>query len=959
MAKQKTAQSSVLNILYDHLDRFDWEDGIDLYQSGKVKNLQNYTGLVSAKVENFGPRGFDCRLKFHPNGKVIQWFECSCMKNRKTGAVCEHLIALMVHIDRELPKLFVNLDKKLPIKLPKIRKKPTPKSELDQTTGSSNTNVPASDNPFMSFVDKGAVHSINMTKNSGKLVVNFEIKEGHIDSFELDIDGSSKLIAEEKHNSFLKSKIQNLKFHPHLAFPSIKINQTESSLTLERVIAIKAPVDLQGQIISNSKVTANTQKLVEFGVEDNKASSIITIPFKKLENHFGKESLFIPGVGYFKYDTSKVAGNWYDMPYTKKLNENEAGDLIEHGYSSILDSSIVLGPKELESNVVINPTLSNIEVKKSSGGWFFLDPQYGSGENNISMLELIKQARLKKKKYLQNEGKWFKIPDAISNYDWNLDENGELLKLDAIGLIRFKASIGEFDSAKGSKEIIESLLNTTEFKRDQTNPSLEHTNLTLREYQNEGFSWLWWLYQNNLHGLLADDMGLGKTHQSMALMSSIQTQPRFSNLDFKSQPKFLVVCPTTVLEHWEEKILEFAPNLKPLKYHGPKRRITFAYVDEASHTLITSYGILLRDISILSKTNWECVILDEAHIIKNSGTSTYKAVCKLNANMRLCLTGTPIENELKELKTLYDFMIPGYLGSDDYFKRQFLNPLSKEDNEKDEEGKSEGEVKKNELKKLINPLKMRRTKKEVLKDLPDKIEDLRHCMLSDEQVALYREVVSLKSSPIIDQLSNDQTPIPYMHVFATLQMLKQVCNHPSLISGKNWKLHTSGKFELFKELLSEAFRSGHKVVVFSQYVGMINIISEYLKTIEVSHVVLSGATRNRGKVIEKFQTDDNCKVFIGSLLAGGVGIDLTAASVVIHYDRWWNASKENQATDRVHRIGQKRAVQVIKMVTKGTLEEKIDQMINNKKKLFEKYLEKDEELFKKLSKQELIELLSG
>ena len=221
---------------------------------------------------------------------------------------------------------------------------------------------------------------------------------------------------------------------------------------------------------------------------------------------------------------------------------------------------------------------------------------------------------------------------------------------------------------------------------------------------------------------------------------------------------------------------------------------------------------------------------------------------------------------------------------------------------------------------------------------------------------LYKETVSLKAAPIINTLEDDAAPVPYMHVFATLQLLKQICNHPALVTGKNWKLYTSGKFELFKELLNEAFRSEHKVVVFTQYVGMIKIISEYLNSINIRHVTLTGATRNRGKVIEDFQTSKDCKVFVGSLLAGGVGIDLTAASVVIHYDRWWNASKENQATDRVHRIGQKNSVQVIKLVSKGTLEEKIDLMIEKKKKLFEQYMTKDEELFKKLTKEELIDL---
>ncbi|MDB2447207.1 DEAD/DEAH box helicase [bacterium] len=953
MATSKKS-SSVLNILYEHLDPFDWEEGIDLYQSGKVKKIQNYTGLISAKVENFGPRGFDSRLKFHPNGKVIQWFECSCLKNRKSGALCEHLIALMVHIDREIPKMFANLDKKMPIKLPTIRKKAVKKSALEQASEPEVTpQRPSTSNPFMSFVEKGNLLSVSMAKTPGKLSVKFEIKSGTTDSFELDIDDSSQMVASNKYSDLFKGNAKKLAFHPHIAFPAIVINEkADAVFTLDRVIAIKIPDGVQEKISSESKIKFTLEKLSEYNREENTELTYLTLPYKKLENHFGKETLFIPGVGYFKYDTSKVSGNWFDMPYSKKLKENDAGALVEDGFSSLLDASTVLGPAALKDDSVVTPELTKIDVKKNDGSWFFLDPQYGTGDYSISMMELVKHAREKKKKYIQNKGKWFKIPDAISNYDWDLDQDEDLLKLDAIGLLRFKASIGEFDSAEGSKEVITNLQNSIEFKRDSTPPDLSHTELNLREYQTEGLNWLWWLYQNNLHGLLADDMGLGKTHQSMALLSSIQAQPQFKGKSERDQPKFLVICPTTVLEHWEDKIMEFSPGLKPLKYHGPKRRLAYDYLEQNNHTLITSYGILLRDIKILSKMNWEAVILDEAHFVKNSGTATYKAVCKINSTIRVCLTGTPIENELSELKTLYDFMVPGYLGSDDYFKKQFLKPLADEESD-------ESKDKHVQLKKLIHPLKMRRTKKEVLKDLPDKIEDLRHCMLSDEQVALYRDTVELKSAPIIDQLESGDTPIPYMHVFATLQLLKQICNHPSLVTGKSWKLHESGKFELFKELLNEAFGSGHKVVIFSQYVGMINIISEYLKSLDTNHVVLTGGTRNRGALIDKFQTDPNCKVFIGSLLAGGIGIDLTAASVVIHYDRWWNASKENQATDRVHRIGQKRSVQVIKMVTKGTLEEKIDQMINNKKKLFEKFMEKDEELFKNLSKQELIQLLSG
>jgi SNF2 family DNA or RNA helicase len=230
--------------------------------------------------------------------------------------------------------------------------------------------------------------------------------------------------------------------------------------------------------------------------------------------------------------------------------------------------------------------------------------------------------------------------------------------------------------------------------------------------------------------------------------------------------------------------------------------------------------------------------------------------------------------------------------------------------------------------------------------------------LSEEQARLYKEVLDLKAAPIVKQLKDNANPVPYLHVFATLTLLKQICNHPALALGNGrYKNHSSGKFDLFTQLLDEALDSGHKVVVFSQYVEMIKIIGAHLESKSIKHAILTGQTRNRAQVINEFQTNPECKVFCGSLLAGGIGIDLTAASEVIHFDRWWNASKENQATDRVHRIGQVKNVQVFKLVTRGTLEEKIDQMIKSKSSLFEKFLDQDEEIFKNLSREELIQLL--
>jgi SNF2 family DNA or RNA helicase len=218
--------------------------------------------------------------------------------------------------------------------------------------------------------------------------------------------------------------------------------------------------------------------------------------------------------------------------------------------------------------------------------------------------------------------------------------------------------------------------------------------------------------------------------------------------------------------------------------------------------------------------------------------------------------------------------------------------------------------------------------------------------------------MDMKVRPILELVKDDSKAVPFLHVFAVLTLLKQICDHPSVLTGKDsWRDHQSGKFDLFKELIQEALESGHKVVVYSQYLDMLGIISDYLKSESIEHELLTGSTNNRGKVIDRFQTDPNCKVFCASLLAGGIGIDLTAANVVIHYDRWWNASKENQATDRVHRIGQNKNVQVLKLVTRDTLEERIDQLIKKKQALFEKFLDQDEEIFKTLSRGEIIELL--
>jgi SNF2 family DNA or RNA helicase len=274
---------------------------------------------------------------------------------------------------------------------------------------------------------------------------------------------------------------------------------------------------------------------------------------------------------------------------------------------------------------------------------------------------------------------------------------------------------------------------------------------------------------------------------------------------------------------------------------------------------------------------------------------------------------------------------------------------------------NQASLRQHEFRRLISPFTLRRIKASVLPELPEKIEDIRFCKLLGEQVRLYREAVSTQGQTLLAALQDEGGKVPYIHIFALLNLLKQICDHPALLDKTvaQYRDYKSGKWELFKELLEESVGSGQKVVVYSQFLGMIKIIEDHLKTLDVGFVTLTGASRKRGNIISKFNEDPSCQVYVGSLKAGGTGVDLVAGSVVIHYDRWWNAAKEDQATDRVHRIGQKRGVQVFKLVTQGTLEEKIAAIIEKKRNLMDAVIREDDPgLLKSFSREELIDILS-
>lgn len=434
-------------------------------------------------------------------------------------------------------------------------------------------------------------------------------------------------------------------------------------------------------------------------------------------------------------------------------------------------------------------------------------------------------------------------------------------------------------------------------------PTPSSLGMDLYGYQQTGYHWLWLLQQNGFGALLCDDMGLGKTHQAIALIRAITlTNPA---------ARVLVVCPTSVLDHWREKLKRYAPG---------------------TEVTLTSYGIVRSRVEQFRGKRFDLLVLDEMQTIKNADTATHQVLRAIDKGIAVGLTGTPIENHERELIALLDVVVPGYL------------PHHVEDRAT--------------LQRLVRPFILRRTKQQVLTELPPKIVDKRYCEMTSDQKTLYRKVLEARAKPLRMQLRAGAT-VSYVHVFAALNYLKQICNHPASAGGGfNVDGVSSGKWESFLELLDESMASGLKVVVFSQYIKMLELIERELQERGIGFATVKGTTRERGAEIARFRDDADCRVFTASLRAGGLGIDLTSASVVIHYDRWWNQAREDQATDRVHRLGQNKGVQVLKLITRGTVEEKIDDLIARKAQLADDVIRADDpSLVKQFTVDELQELL--
>jgi SNF2 family DNA or RNA helicase len=493
----------------------------------------------------------------------------------------------------------------------------------------------------------------------------------------------------------------------------------------------------------------------------------------------------------------------------------------------------------------------------------------------------------------------------------------------------------EFEISDRLLEIREQILGQ---KQIMSSPIPEIIKADLRSYQQEGVRWLERVRSMHLGGILADDMGLGKTLQAIVAISQLLE---------KEGGQALIVCPTSLLYNWKEELGKFNPKLKALVVDGiPQNRKKLIDSLCDYDVVITSYTLLQKDLEAYQATVFKYVVLDEAQHIKNRGTRNAKSVKAVRGEYRLILSGTPIENALEELWSLFDFLMPGFLSSYERFVEKYIRPQG-------------ALLTKNleYLKRKVGPFIMRRMKVDVLHDLPPVSEIVYHCQLTPAQMELYKSYAQSARDELTKLVAKEGFDRVQIHVLATLTRLKQICCHPAIFAKDEALPGDSAKYDMLMDLVDNLIQSNKKSVIFSQYTKMLKILKDDLEKKGIKISYLDGSSKNRLETVKEFNEDASIKIFLVSLKAGGTGLNLVGADTVIHYDMWWNPAIEAQATDRVHRMGQKSSVSSYKLITLGTIEEKIAEMQQRKKGLVKKVVSCDDEAMTKLTWEDVLELL--
>jgi non-specific serine/threonine protein kinase len=494
------------------------------------------------------------------------------------------------------------------------------------------------------------------------------------------------------------------------------------------------------------------------------------------------------------------------------------------------------------------------------------------------------------------------------------------------------------DAAKVDQEFERRRERLRGFSKIAEHPLPKGLKAELRPYQKAGFDWLHFLHEYEFGGCLADDMGVGKTVQTLAFLLSLKDTG-------EQKTASLIVLPRSLIFNWECEVARFTPDLRVLIHAENKRAKDIKHLDDYD-LVLTTYGVLLRDIELLRKYRFHYVVLDEAQTIKNPLAQTGRAARMLNADHRLVLTGTPVENSTIDLWSQFEFLNPGLLGSLEYFRQEFSAAIEKK----------QDDASAHLLRRMVFPFILRRTKDQVATDLPPRTEKILLAEMEAAQEKMYVKTRDKFRDELLGIISNDGMNNARMKILEALLRLRQISNHPKLMDADS--AIESGKFELLMETLETLRAEGHKALVFSQFVRMLSIVRDRLDAGGVPYQYLDGQTKDRQARVDTFQSDPNIPFFLISLKAGGVGLNLTAADYVVHIDPWWNPAVERQATDRTHRIGQEKPVFVYKLITRGTVEEKILDLQERKRRLVDQLVAGEESILKSLTRDDVAVLFS-
>ena len=634
-------------------------------------------------------------------------------------------------------------------------------------------------------------------------------------------------------------------------------------------------------------------------------------------------------------------------------DDDKIYDFLSNDINEYMQKFEVLATDDFNQRQIKRPKISSLGVKIENNLLNINLDEFNFDKKELN--EILSKYKLKKKYHRLKNGEFISLEENQDiDFLENLMEGTQIsykeieqgnIKLPMYRSLYLDRLIKKFDNKEIQKDSkYKGIINEIEDKTDTQNLVIPKSlNKTLRNYQKIGFKWLKTLDKYQFGGILADDMGLGKTIQIISIILAYKEKCK------ENKKPVMVVCPSSLSLNWKTEIEKFASNINAMVIGGnvTVRKQQIKSIPKYD-VVITSYDLLKRDIEIYNEFNYEFryVIADEAQYMKNSNTQNAKSIKQIDAVTKFALTGTPIENSLSELWSIFDFLMPGYLFSYKKFKENFEIPIVKQEDSQTMD----------KLRMLIEPFVLRRTKKQVLTELPDKTVTVLNNEMNDEQQKIYLSYLAEAKSELNEQIKENGFEKSQMQILTVLTRLRQICCHPSLFLN-NYKGESS-KLNQCIEIIKDAISSGHKILLFSTYTSMFDIIEEELKKEKIEYFKLTGQTKvdKRIELVDEFNKNPDIKIFLISLKAGGTGLNLTGADMVIHYDPWWNLAAENQATDRAYRIGQKNSVQVFKLITKNSIEEKIYELQERKAKLIDNVLDTKTSFISKLSKEDIMKL---